>query len=86
MRVAVLIPLLAALALPAAARQDPAPKAPAVKIEPLVRPARTVDQCRATCDRDYFFCLAESDESLCAPLWTTCRLACAKDPTHNLPP
>lgn len=78
---AILVPLLLALALPAAAQQSGDGVRPASTAAPLPKPGlRTADQCRAECARDYYFCLAESDEEVCAPAWTLCRLACGKTP------
>jgi hypothetical protein len=37
-------------------------------------------QCRATCDKAYYLCLASDDGGLCATSWTHCLTAC---PEHS---
>jgi len=62
------------IALPAAAQPAPKPASP-----PISRPAPTrpsADQCRATCARSYYFCIAENEIEACSPAWAQCRSAC----------
>jgi hypothetical protein len=33
-------------------------------------------QCRLTCARNYYFCLAGDDAEICGPDWGQCRAAC----------
>jgi len=33
-------------------------------------------QCRLTCARNYYFCLAGDDADICGPDWGQCRAAC----------
>lgn len=49
--------------------QAPAPK-------PKAPPTDPVQQCRAACDRRYYFCLAEAEPETCAPQWAQCRNRC----------
>lgn len=40
------------------------------------QPAAGARQCRSTCARDYYFCLASEDESTCSPIWVKCQARC----------
>jgi hypothetical protein len=33
-------------------------------------------QCRQSCSRSYYFCLAGDDADVCAPAWSQCRATC----------
>lgn len=64
----------------ASPKSPPAKIAPApASVQPLFSPipsAKTPDQCRADCAKTYYFCLAENEQSECAPQWSQCRITC----------
>jgi len=39
-------------------------------------PARDRDQCRASCNRTYFFCRANGDDDSCPTQWMQCKSRC----------
>lgn len=53
-----------------------APKEAALPPKPKPPAVNTVQQCRAACDRRYYFCLAEAEPETCAPQWAQCRNRC----------
>jgi hypothetical protein len=46
--------------------------------------ARDLEECRRSCARDYYFCLAGEDAPSCPQNWTRCRSDCSRD-SHPLP-
>lgn len=42
-----------------------------------MRPAADSRQCKRTCNRDYYFCLAAEEET-CAPVWSRCTARCGQ--------
>ena len=51
-----------------------------IPVPPPVAPAGATAsadsrQCKRTCNRDYYFCLA-ADEETCAPVWARCTAGC----------
>lgn len=54
-----------------------APSAPALASN---APPPDGARCRASCARDYYFCLAREETSDCAPSWGRCRSGCDFSP------
>jgi hypothetical protein len=49
---------------------------PATRILATQAQAGDPGQCRLTCARNYYFCLAADDAEICGPDWGQCRAAC----------
>jgi hypothetical protein len=50
---------------------------PATRILATQAQAGDPGQCRLTCARNYYFCLAADDAEICGPDWGQCRAACS---------
>jgi hypothetical protein len=49
------------------------------------QPAADVGQCRRSCARSYYFCLASDSPDDCGPTWSQCASSCS-GPSYSLPP
>jgi hypothetical protein len=61
----------------AATAQTPAPALPPPLI-PLTGSSQNRDpaQCRSSCDRAYYFCIAGGDNDACPTQWSQCKVSC----------
>jgi len=59
--------------------------APVVLPSAAGQPVADVGQCRRTCARSYYFCLASDSPDDCGPTWSQCASSCS-GPSYSLSP